>query len=126
DLRLHAAEALHAGGARRLGEQAGDEIELHGEPRAGLHGEAVDEAGAGIELLQPLHVAVNEHVLPGDEDVVEDEDGVVLVETGGERIIPRRAGGGGGQLVGRAADQLDAGRVHGRHEHHHHAGVVDV
>ena len=126
DLRLHAAERLHAGGARRLVEQADDEIELHREPRAALQGETVEEAGARIEALQPLDVAMNDHVLPGDERVVEDEDGVVLVEARCQRIVPRRAGGGGGELVGRPADQLDAGRVHRRDEHHHHARVGDL
>ena len=32
-----AAKRLDAGRARRLVEEAGDEIELHGEPRAALH-----------------------------------------------------------------------------------------
>ena len=44
----------------------------------------------------------------------------------GERIVPGRAGSGRRQLVGRPADQLDAGRVHGRDEHHHHARVGDL
>ena len=94
-------------------------------PRAALHGEAVDEARARIELLQALDVAMDEHVLPGDEGVVEHEDGVVLVEAAGQRIVPRRSGRGGRQLVGGPADELDAGRVHGCHEHHHHARIVD-
>ena len=126
DLGLHAAEGFDAGGARGLVEQPADEIELHGDARAALQREAVDEAGARIERLQPLDVAMDDDVLPGDEGVVEHEDGVVLVEAGGERIVPGRAGGGGGQLVGGAADQLDARRVHRRDEHHHHAGIDDL
>ena len=126
DLRLHAAKAVDAGGARRLDQNADQKIELHRQPHAALHGEAVEEAGFRIEILQPLDVAVDEHVLPGDERVVEHEDGVVLVEARGQRIIPRRAGRGGGEFVGLPADQLDAGRVHRRDEHHHHARIVDL
>jgi hypothetical protein len=69
---------------------------------------------------------MDDDVLPGNEGVVEDENGVVLVEAGGERIVPGRAGGRGGKLVGGAADQLDARRVHGGDEHHHHARIDDL
>ena len=51
DLRLHAAESLHAGGARRLHKQAGNEIELDRKPRAPLEGEAIDKARSWIERL---------------------------------------------------------------------------
>jgi archaeosine-15-forming tRNA-guanine transglycosylase len=43
--------------------------------------EAGDEAGEGKEVVLLLHVTVDEDVLPGDEHLVEDENGVVLVET---------------------------------------------
>ena len=88
--------------------------------------EAVEEPRARIEALEPLHVAMNDDILPRNERVIEYEDGVVLVETRRERIIPRGAGGGGGKLVGRSADQLDAGRVHRRNEHHHHAWIGNL
>jgi hypothetical protein len=79
-----------------------------------------------IEILQPLDVAVNDDVFPRDEGVIKNEDGVILVEPRGQRIIPGRAGRGGGEFVGRPADQLDAGRVHRRDEHHHHGRVGDL
>src|SRR5262249_23606182 len=111
DLRLHAAECLHPCRARRLVEETRDEIELHGKPGAPLQCEAVEKSGARIEVLEALHIAINEDVLPWNERIVEHEDGVVLIEARGERIIPRRTGGGGGELVGWPADELDAGRV---------------
>ena len=45
--------------------------------------------GLRVEFPQHLDVAVHEHVLPRDERVVEDEDGVVLVETAGQGIVER-------------------------------------
>ena len=83
DLRLHAAEGLHPGRARSLTSSPAMKSSFTAKPRAALEGEAVGKARARIELLQPLDVAMDEHVLPGDEGVVEDEDGVVLVEAAG-------------------------------------------
>ena len=53
-------------------------------------------------------VLIEEHVLPGDQHVVEDHQGVDLVEPAGERIVARRRAAG---ETG-AADVLDARRVH--------------
>src|SRR5258706_6575110 len=126
ELRLPAAECLDACRARRLVEETGDEIELHGKPGASLQSEAVEKSGARIEVLEALHIAMNDDVLPGNECVVEHENGVILIKAGGERIIPRRTGGGGGELVGWPADKLDAGGIHGRDEHHHHARIRNL
>jgi hypothetical protein len=52
------------------------------------------ESGARIKVLEALYVAMNEHILPGDEGVIEHENRVILVKAGGERIIPGRAGRG--------------------------------
>ena len=45
--------------------------------------------GPGVEELaaQADHVAVDEHVLPRDEDVVEDEQGVGLVVARRQRVV---------------------------------------
>jgi hypothetical protein len=51
------------------------------------------------EVVSEIDVAVDEHVLPGDEGVVQDEHGVVLVEAAGERVVERGAHHGGGVLV---------------------------
>ena len=79
---LVAAAVVAAGGVQGLGEQAGEEIQFHGEAGAALEQEAVEEAGGGEEAEDARGVAVDQHVFPGDEDVGEHEDGVVLVEAG--------------------------------------------
>ena len=85
--RLVAAELLGAGGAQRLGDDADHEIELYRQPRAALELVAVEKARARIEHLDLLDVAVEQHVLPRDQHVVEHEDGVVLVEPRRQRIV---------------------------------------
>ena len=116
DIGLHAAIVLGARRLDRLQQQAGDEIELDREPRAAVHDEARQEAGAREEVVGLLDVAVDEDVLPGDQHLVHDEDGVVLVEARGERIVERAAHRGRRHLVGRAADELHARRIGRDHE----------
>ena len=100
----------------RLEQQAGDEVELDRQPRAAMHDEARQEAGAREEVVGLLDVAVDEDVLPGDQHLVHDEDGVVLVEPRRERIVERAAHHRRRHLVGRAADELHARRVGRHHE----------
>ena len=76
-----------------------------------------EKARAREEVVGLLHVAVDEHVLPGHEDLVHDEDGVVLVQPAGERIVEGAAQHGRPHLVGHAADELHAFRVGRHHEH---------
>jgi hypothetical protein len=79
-LRLHAPERLDAGRPRGLPQQPDDEIELDREPGAALQREAVEKTRLRIKVLQPLDVAMDDDVLPGNERVVENEYRVVLVE----------------------------------------------
>ena len=72
----------------------------------------------GKKLLAFSMSRVDEHVLPGHEHVVHDEDRVVLVEPAGQRVVERAAHHRGALLVGHAADQLHARRV-GRHDEDH-------
>ena len=118
DIGLHAAIVLGAGGLHRLEQEPGDEVELDGEPRAAVHHEARQEAGARKEVVGLLHVAVDEHVLPGHQHLVEDEHRIVLVEPARQRIVERTAHRGRRHLVGGAADELHARRVGRDHEHH--------
>ena len=109
---------------QRLDKDANQEIELDCEPRAALELVAGEEPGLGKEGLELLQIAVQQHVFPRNERVVEDEDGVVLVEAGRQRIVERRAHDARHHLVGSSADELHAGRVHWRNEHHREIGVV--
>ena len=68
---------------------------------------------------------MQQHVLPGDERVVEHEDRIVLVEARRQRIVVGRAHDARHHLVGGAAEQLHARRVHRRDEHHRQVGIVD-
>ena len=67
---------------------------------------------------------MEQHVFPGNENVVEHEDRVVLVEARRQRIIERRAHHARRHLVGCAAEQFHARRIHRRDEHHREIGVV--
>jgi hypothetical protein len=68
---------------------------------------AADEAGRA-------RVAIEQHVVPWDQHVVEDQQGVDLVEAVGERIVGRRAAAG----EAGAADMLQTRRVHRADEAH--------
>ena len=81
-----------------------------------MHDEARQEAGAREEIVGLVDVAVDEDVLPGDQHLVHDEDGVVLVEPRGERIVERAAHRGRRHLVGGAADEFHARRIGRDHE----------
>ncbi len=120
--RLVAAELVAAGGAQRLGDHAHQEIELDRQPRAALELVAGEEARLREEDLQLVEVAVQEHVLPWNERVVEHEDGVVLVEARRQRIVVGRAHHARHHLVGGAAEQLHARRIHRRDEHDREVG----
>src|SRR5256885_11507355 len=52
-------------------------------------------------------VAVEQHVLPGNQHVVEDHDGVHFVEAMAQRMVLGRCAGG----QARAADEAQAGRA---------------
>ena len=78
---LVAARLIAAGAAQRLGQQAADEVELDREARAALELKAVGEARARIEAQHASRIAVDEDVLPRDEDLVQDEDRIVFIET---------------------------------------------
>ena len=82
-----------------------------------MHDEAGQEAGAREEVVGLLDVAVDEHVLPGHQHLVHDEDGVVLVEPARQRIVERTAHHRRAHLIGGAADELHARRVGRQHEH---------
>ncbi len=121
---LIAAEFVGTGSAQRLGDDADQEVELDRKPRAALELVARQEPGLREKDLELLEVAVKEHVLPGNERVVEYEDGIVLVESRGQRIVERRAHDARHHLIGGAAEQLHAGRIHRRDEHHREVGIM--
>ena len=96
-----------------------------------MEAEPRDEPGMREEVVGLLDVAVDEHVLPRHQHLVEDEDRVVLVQPAGERVVERAAHHLGNHLVGRPADQLHPGRAHRDRAHdrelptlHRHRPVV--
>ncbi|MCY1227186.1 hypothetical protein D9M72_394480 [compost metagenome] len=121
---LIAAEGVAAGGAQRLGKQACQEVEFHGETGAALEAVAVHEAGSRVEGEDLGGIAQDQDVLPRHEDVVEHQDRIVLVEARRQRIVEGMADGVGCLLVGDAAEHLDPGRVHRNDEHHRERGIL--
>src|ERR1035438_4901748 len=63
DLALRAAEILGAGGLHALEQQAGDEIELDGEPHATVKHEARQKAGTREKVVDFIDIAVGEYIL---------------------------------------------------------------
>jgi hypothetical protein len=64
-----------------------------------------------------LHSAEDEHVLPGHEDLIRDENCVVLVKSARQRVVEWAAEHGGALLVRDAADEFDAPGI-ARHQEH--------
>ena len=124
DLHLGAALLLNAERVQGLEHDAGQKVELDGEPRAAVHGEARNEARAGKEVVGLVQIAIDEQVLPRHEHLVQDEDRVVLVQARGQRIVERAAQRRGVQFVGRPADELHAPAVHGNHGEQRHVGAA--
>src|SRR6201984_3386421 len=80
------------------------------------HG-AWQEAAPREEAVRLLYVGIDEHVLPRDEDVIHNKDGIVFVEPARQRVIERTAQHSGALLVRNAADEFDALGIT-RHEEH--------
>ncbi len=80
DIGFDPAEPDRPSGFGRLDHEAGDEVELDREPGAAMQLKARHKPAAREEAVGLFHVAEDEDVLPGDKDLVHDEDRVVLVE----------------------------------------------
>ena len=89
-------------------------------PGEGLVHDVAAPAGVGDDLRVADRVTVQEDALARHLDVVEDGDGVHLVEARGQRIVEARAALG----VGVAADELEPGRAHGDGEGERVAAVL--
>src|SRR6266850_228116 len=76
---LHATEVVRAVGGDALGEQAGHEVELDAESRAGLQVVAAEEAGGTVKRVRLLDIAVDENVLPRNEGIIEKQHRVIFV-----------------------------------------------
>jgi len=77
--------------------------------------EARKKSGSREEVVHLLHVAIGKNVFPWNENFVEDEDGVIFVETAGQRVIERTANRSRRHFIGRAAEQFHAGSI-GRYD----------
>jgi hypothetical protein len=73
---------------------------------------ALEKTGLRAELLYLAEAAVDEHVLPRDQHLIQDENGVVLVQPRGQRVIEWAAHRRGHGRIRWPADQLHPGRVH--------------
>src|SRR5690349_20914819 len=104
--RLVAAELVRARRLERLGDHTDQEVELDREAGAALELIALQEARLREEDLELLKIAMKQHVLPRDQDLVENENRVVFVEARGQRIVERRAHDTCRHLVRRPAEQL--------------------
>ena len=70
---------------------------------------AAEEARGAVKGVGLLDIAVDEHVLPGDEGIIEEQHGVVLVEAARQGMVEWADGL---VLVGGAAEEFGALRVH--------------
>ena len=61
-------------------QQAGYEIELDGQSRATMEHEAGRKPERGKKLFTLVDVAVGEHILPRDKNLIEDDDRIVFIE----------------------------------------------
>ncbi|MNR05681.1 hypothetical protein D3C85_1217250 [compost metagenome] len=102
---LHLRELDHAVDLGELARQAQQEARLHGEADLALV-VLVDVRGCHVPLrMRHLHVVVHEHAVPGHLHFVEVDDGVVLVQAAGQRVVE---GGNRRRLVGLAREHLHA------------------
>ncbi|CAK9133808.1 unnamed protein product, partial [Ilex paraguariensis] len=102
---LHGLQLLHAGLARVVQGRAYQHVGQlqaalqEGEGRVAVQRLAQEMGGPGV--------AVEQHVLPGNQHVVEDHDGIHFVEAMAQRMVLGRCAGG----QARAADEAQAGRA---------------
>ncbi|PTQ50700.1 MAG: hypothetical protein HSCHL_1196 [Hydrogenibacillus schlegelii] len=115
DAGLNAAKIFDTRRLDCLEHKPRDKVELHREPRQTVQRKAMDKPGEREEGVDLFHVAVDEDVLPRDQDLVKHQDRIVLIQAAGERIIKGTAGHGGHVFVRLPADQFDAFGVH-RHD----------
>ena len=79
--RLHTSVVLCASGLNRLEHESGNKLKLDGQSRASLKQGAGQKARFGEEVVGFLNIAAHENVLPGNEGMIEHENGIVLVQT---------------------------------------------
>src|ERR1700733_667099 len=111
---LIAAKLVGTRGAQCLGEHAGEKVELYRKSRAALELIAGQKTRLREENLQLLEIAVQQHVFPGNKNIVENENRIVLVEARGQGIIERRSHHAPGHFVGGGAEEVYPGGVHRR------------
>ena len=80
---LHPAKVLGAGNLQGLHEQPGDEIKLYRKPGAAVKGEGIGPAGGTQERAGRVQVLVNKNVFPAHQGIVQDQDGIVLIQAAG-------------------------------------------
>ena len=105
-------DVLKSFGADRVDEQVGQpqhELGLGDVLHDDLVRHVHDRTGARIRLVAAVHVAVQQHVFPRHEHVVEDHDGVHFLESRAERVVEMRAS----VVDALSADESQAGRVLG-------------
>jgi hypothetical protein len=78
--------ALVVDGRRQAGGQAVGELQLRQRPDRGLVREVLDDPRLSDAVVD-VHSTVDEDAVAGHLDVVEDDEGVLLVESGGQRAV---------------------------------------
>jgi hypothetical protein len=64
-----------------------------------MHGEARNEPAPREEIIGLLEIAVDEDILPWNQNLFENQDRVIFIEAARQRIIERRSRNRGIQLI---------------------------
>ncbi len=68
----------------------------------------------GLHIRVALRqIPIRQYIFPGYKYVIKNEGGIILIEATGKRVVEGCTEQTGRHFIRRAADQFDAGRVHG-------------
>jgi hypothetical protein len=110
---LYPPKFISSCGLNRFDDQASNQIQLDSQAGTSLQTSTMIKAG-GLHISVTLRqITISQYIFPGYKYVIKNEGGIILIEATGKRVVEGRTQQTGRHFIRRAADQFDAGSVHG-------------
>src|ERR1700728_5371655 len=100
-----ASKILGSGDFNGFEEQAANEVEFHGQSGTTVHQSATIQTSLREEPVRRFN-PIHKDVFPGNQDLVENDDGVVFIHPAGKRIVERAARRRGDIFIGSATNNF--------------------